>query len=164
MIRRLALTAGCIALSTIALSGKAHAQTVDINFTGTVPPSCSTSSVTAGVMKVPTGNLPVLTSTAADAAGASNGSFKLTCTGAAQVSIGIPTPQNAASGNVGNYGSRIEGVTSNYAVKGGAAQTGTIAAPISNRTVEVNTFVNNGGTPLPVGTYAYKATVTITPQ
>jgi hypothetical protein len=162
MIRRLALTAGCLVLSTVAFSAKAGAQTVDLDIAGTAGPTCSITSPTAGVMKVSTSpaNPAVMTTNPAQATGASTAKFTLSCSGAADATVGIPVGQNAASTSVGNYGATLSNISPGYAVKGGSAQTANIAAPITNKIIEVDAFINNGSTALS-GSYAYKVNVNV---
>ncbi|MBD2503623.1 hypothetical protein [Anabaena azotica] len=176
MIRRLAFVAGCLAISSVIFTDKVNAQlqvggtvnvnvqtvgTVNIDVTGTVAPTCSTSNITAGVLRV--ANPARLTTNSSQATGASNGSFTLTCNSGAQLSLGIPIPQNDLSTNVADYGAKIVGVTSNFAKKGGSAETATLGFPFpNNRLLEVEVYVDNGSNSLPTGTYTYRVPVNIT--
>jgi hypothetical protein len=161
MIRRLALTVGCIALSAVAFSGKAQAELIQVDISGTVSPTCKVDTIIAGVMKLNPTDSSVLSTDPAGALGASRGKFTLSCTGDADLTVGIPVPQDPISGSVANYGAALVNTNnSNYAVLGGSPELSTVKAP--NATVmEVDAFVNNAGTALAPGTYSYKVPVDI---
>jgi type 1 fimbria pilin len=49
-IRRLALVAGVATLSAVAFSPKAQAQTTNVDFTGSIPATCTINSTTNGTL------------------------------------------------------------------------------------------------------------------
>jgi hypothetical protein len=161
MIRRLALTVGCIALSAVAFSGKAQAELIQVDMSGTVSPTCSANAITAGVMKLnPTARFS-LSSNPASALGASYGKFTLTCSGDADLTVGIPVGQDQFSIDADAYGATLVGLTNGYAQKNGAPVLGTVTKP-NALVVEVDAFVSNTNlSPLAAGTYSYKVPVNI---
>ncbi|MBD2020848.1 hypothetical protein H6F43_11720 [Leptolyngbya sp. FACHB-36] len=168
MIRRIALVSGCVALSALAFGGKAHAQSVDVDFNGVVTPTCMAANVVNGVTKVPTLptlNLPVLSSDPADDPGASFGRFDLSCNGDADITINPPTvlPSSVATASTANYGASLKDGTIDIAtaVKGGAPGTATVVGPLVNKTFDVHQWVNNGAVPLPSGNYDYRVNLNI---
>ena len=50
LIRRLALVAGVATLSAVAFSPKAQAQTTNVDFTGSIPATCTINSTTNGTL------------------------------------------------------------------------------------------------------------------
>ncbi len=168
MIRRIALISGCVALSALALGGKASAQSVDVDFNGVVAPSCVSSNVVNGVLKLATNpaNFAVLSSDPIEATGASVGKFDLNCNGGAAITINIPTvlAGSAPAASTANYGAALRDGATNltaFAVVGGAPQTANVVAPITNKTYGVHLFVQNNGIPLPAGNYNYRVNLNI---
>lgn len=168
---RIALVSTCAVLGSLAFgAGNAHAQSVDIDFDGTVGPTCAITAPVKGVLKIATtpANPAVLSSLQSEAVGASNGSFTMTCTGGANMTLAIPTVRagSVATATSANYGAALyDGATAlTSSVKNGAVGTRVVAAPITNKVFGVSQFVNNGATALPNGPYLYRVNVAVVAQ
>ena len=167
---RVIALASCVALGSIALGGKAQAQSVDVVFNGVVGPVCSVAKVTPGVLRVATApaNLSVLTSTVAQSAGASSGSFELTCSAGANILLNVPTvlATSVAAASTANYGGNLNDGSTLLAGanKGGPNMGISVVGPVTNKVYTVNHFVNNGAAPLPNGKYDYKVNLFVTAQ
>lgn len=153
-----------ILASTIAFSGvfsvamNANAQSVDVNFTGTVPSACSVTKVSDGVLKLVGAN-DTLRSNQFDPA-ADRGAVKVTCVGSGMVTIGslVPTSQNAI--NLGSTNS--VNLLDEY--NGNMGSNTTVYSNGMQKTFYIDATVNNNARPIPSGTYSYKTTVNVTPQ
>lgn len=160
MIRRLALTVGCIALSAVVFSGKAHAapvtsttpQNVDINYTGTIGKSCTTNTIVEGVMGIADGDDTLLTTDSAlsTVTGVQHGSFDVACNTGVTITIGTvastgTTPTAAPAPTASFIGTPDE------------------TAAFTNKTVQVQLVVDGTAT-LPSGDYSYTVPVTVAPN
>jgi hypothetical protein len=168
---RIALASTCALLGGLTFSaGNAHAQSVDVDFDGTVTPNCAITAPVKGVTKIATTppNPALLSSDPAQAAGATKGSFTLTCNGGASMVLAIPTVRagSVAAAGTANYGAELQDGATLLATstKGGTAGTKVVAGPIVNKVYNVHQWVNNGATPLPNGNYLYRVNVAVTAQ
>jgi hypothetical protein len=161
MIRRLALTVGCIALSAVAFSGKAQAapvtsvspQNVDITYTGSVGKSCTTDKMIPGVMGIADNDDTLLTTdptVSTSVTGVKHGSLEVACNTGVAITIGTVTPT---------------GTTPVAAPAPTASFVGTYdkTAAFQAQVVEVKLVVDDTAT-LPSGNYSYTVPVTVTPQ
>jgi hypothetical protein len=168
---RIALVSTCAVLGGLTFgAGNAHAQSVDIDFDGNVTPNCAITAPVKGVLKVSTtpANPAILISNPAEAAGASRGSFTMTCNGGASMVLAVPTVRagSLAAAGTANYGAILmDGATIlATSTKGGAAGTKVVTGPIVNKVYNLDQWVNNGATPLPSGAYLYRVNVAVTAQ
>lgn len=168
---RIALASTCAVLGGLTFSaGNAHAQSVDIDFDGNVAPNCAITSPVKGVTKVATTppNPAILSSNPTEAAGASRGSFTMTCNGGASMALGVPTVRagSVATAGTANYGATLlDGATVlTTSMKGGAPGTKVVTGPIVAKVYTLDQWVNNAGTPLPNGAYLYRVNVAVTAQ
>jgi hypothetical protein len=168
---RIALASTCAVLGGLTFSaGNAHAQSVDIDFDGNVAPNCAITAPVKGVLKIATTppNPAVLSSDPAQSAGASRGSFTLTCNGGASMAIAASTIRatSVAAAGTANYGAAIMDGSTTLAtsIKGGGPGTKVVAGPIVNKLYSVDQWVNNAGVPLPNGPYLYRVNITVTAQ
>jgi hypothetical protein len=183
MIRRLALTVGCIALSAVAFSGKAQAQvapaaTQDINFNGTIGSVCLFTNAVDGALAQ--GNL---TDEWVEGAGgipgagtaASAGTVTLRCTGGGQLATSVPVGTAPAGFTPSVLQSIVyDGTSYTSANTGGNFDTGLWNQSTTPLTVPVNTPVdlavgmvagtNATVNSVPAGTYSYTVTLTATPN
>jgi hypothetical protein len=183
MIRRLALTVGCIALSAVAFSSKAHAQaapaTQDINFNGTIGSVCLFTNPVDGTLAQnnPTdewvegaGGIP------GAGTAASAGSVTLRCTGGGQLATGVPVGTTVPAGFTPSVEQSLVYDGTNYtsASTGANFDAGLWNQPTTPLAIPVNTPVNltvgmvagtNGSVnSVPAGTYSYTVTLTATPN
>jgi hypothetical protein len=168
---RIALVSTCAVLGSLAFgAGNAHAQSVDIDFDGTVGPTCAITAPVNGVTKIATTppNPSVLSSNPSEAVGASNGTFTMTCTGGANMTLAVPTVRagSVAAATSANYGAELKDGATVLAtsVKGGSVGTRLVAGPIANKVFNVHQYVNNGGAALPNGPYLYRVNVAVVAQ
>jgi hypothetical protein len=171
---RLIALASCVALGSIALSGKAQAQSVDVNFSGTVTNTCTYGTVTAGVLKPVTGFQAV----SSTATGGSSGAVTVTCTGPV-ATLAVATPVLVGTAVTAftptAFQSAVKlGTTTRTAITGtGTVLTGPwavanaaslpLAAGANALTVDMLVGKNTAGT-LPGGSYTYKVVLTATPN
>lgn len=178
-LRRLALVGGVAALSAVAFSPKAQAQTAEVDFNGTIPTTCTFTGTTSGSLA---------SSPSKDWVEASNGSVSgfnlgtagatsLTCNASASVSISAPVkvsaPDNFSDADrqallYDPAGNSV--ITSNFIGDSNLwpsypTTPGTIN---SSTTYNFKIAMNAGdigadGNVVP-GTYSYKVTVTATPN
>ncbi|MBD2020847.1 hypothetical protein H6F43_11715 [Leptolyngbya sp. FACHB-36] len=136
------------------------------------PSSCSISSITPGQLAiVRNGKHDTLSSRPDESMGAQLAIVTLTCTGGLDVSINPPvtlpgTPSTTVQGL-----QLWEGVPGSGGVllaEKDSAGNGTgvvsLSAPISSRSLSLQLFAASPGKLLPVGTYTYRAVLTITPR
>jgi hypothetical protein len=164
---RIALVSTCAVLGSLAFgASNAHAQSVDIDFDGTVGPTCAITAPVNGVLKIAT--TARLDSDPASAPGASRGTFTMNCTAGANMTI---TPPTVRSGSVSTASTAFyatglfNGIT--YiasANKGGATGTALVTGPITNKVFGVDMYVDNGAAPLPNGPYLYRVNISVIPQ
>ena len=138
------------------MGGKAQAQSVNVVFNGVVGPVCSVAKVTPGVLKIATSpaSPAVLTSNATQSAGASSGSFELTCSAGANITLNAPTvlATSVAAASTANYGGNLNDGSTLLAGanKGGPNMGISVVGPVTNKVYTVNHFVSNTTpTPLP---------------
>jgi hypothetical protein len=172
--RRVALAAG-IALSAVAFSPKAQAQTADVDFTGAVPATCTVNSVTPGVLELVASH-----SLLADNADGTFGTINVTCNAGTTFQVTSIT-DNGTSASVFNTVDRIIALvqnTSTTIASGEISPNGSTtitlplntpsslqASPINNAVYRVHLNVrNNNSVPLPVANYGVRVTVGLTPQ
>jgi len=175
-LRRLALVCGIAALSAVAFSPKAQAQTANVDFTGQVPATCTINSVTPGVL-----NYGGTTALGADNSQGTRGLINVTCNAGTTFAIaniannGTPAAiHNLVDGANAEVNDSFNGTTpargsiaftSNYTATlplstPGALQTG----PITNKDYGVHLSVFRASGNLPVGNYQYRVSVVLAPQ
>ena len=153
-----ALVAGLLAISGTSF---AASTTVTTTFTGTIPSSCSVAPGTAGVLTIGTGGRTM------DTGVTGRGTFTLTCTGTANMTIGLPVPAAGSilltspslSSGSGLYAATAPGTL--LTTPGAAAATSQ-----SSGVYKVDMGYSNGpnGPQLPTGDYSSSVTTTITPN
>jgi hypothetical protein len=156
-----ALVAGLLAISGASF---ATATTVTTTFTGTIPSSCSVAPGTAGVLVLsPNGSSVGTTNT-----GGVRGTFVLTCTGTANMTIALPIPAAGSIALTNNpnvsYGSILYAATAPdvaIANSGGPAAT---SKPSGTYQVEIGYGYGNTGTQMASGDYASSVVTTVTPN
>jgi hypothetical protein len=168
---RIALVSICAVLGGLALGvGNAHAQSVDIDFDGTVGPTCAITAPVNGVLKIQTtpADATRLSSDPTRSTGASRGSFTMNCTAGANILMTIPTVRagSATAATIANYAVGLfDGTTLiASAIKGGTIGSTAITGPINNKVFSLDMGVSNGATPLPNGPYLYRVNIAVTPQ
>ena len=165
MIRRLALVSVLVVTGALTFTEKANAQSVDIDFNGEVPNSCTINKISDGVLSPIDRNVID--------ANNSRGQFLVNCLGSATVTISNPV---GTTPTATNYAALLG--TETLAELWDAPTGGTFLADsqgmfggtshdaVSNGTdvpLYVNIFTRNFSTPLPVGTYGFRTTVTVNP-
>ncbi len=177
--RRLAVVSGLAVLSAVAFAPKAGAQTVDINFSGTVTGTCAFSGTTAGALGQNSpnswvegaGGIPGM-STAFSAA-----TTTVNCTSGGTVSVSAPVKVAAPAAFVDTVKQALvyDATANAYTSAGGPFDsvlwnqtTAPLAIPANtNRTLRVGVVAgvrNFGVGAPPAGTYNYKVTLTATPN
>ncbi len=165
MIRRLSIISGLVVLSAFALTGKANAQSVDVNFSGIVPNTCTITKVSNGTLSLVNPNLLD--------ANANRGQVLVNCAGSGAVTISNPVATSTVAANyaglsgtqtVAELWSSATGGTYLADSQGMFGNTSyTAASNNQNVPLYVNVFSRNSAIPLPTGTYAFKTTVTVNP-
>ena len=178
-LRRLALVTGVAALSAVAFSPKAQAQTTNVDFSGTVPATCAINSTTTGTL-----NYFNTKTLLADSMNGTRGTINVTCNNGTTFTItGITNNGSVITG--GTYAANIDAITatisdgntfwfesavspnSSVSIPSTAvinvpspAQTG----PITGKNYNVGLVVTNTTNPLKLGTYNVRVAVSLTPQ
>lgn len=173
-MRRLALVAG-IALSAVAFSPKAQAQTANVNFAGTISPTCSVNGTpTNGTLALEdTSNLATNTP----------GIINVTCSGSTTFTI-TAISDNGTTLSSGDYSDAIDSInatirdvsTEDIVAQGGVSPSNLVSitypinvpgdaqtGPITGKNYEVSLLVSREGQ-LPIGTYGIRVSVSLTPQ
>ncbi|BAZ27869.1 hypothetical protein NIES4074_02970 [Cylindrospermum sp. NIES-4074] len=174
MICRSLLTAAFMLVGTAAVGESALAQSVDVNFTGTVQGSCSFGAVTNGNLAAEGSGSTGVVILSSKSSGGSAGQVTVNCNQPAGLQVSIPIQTGGPSGNQagayvssGAYSIR-SGVYSSTGFDAGPSPspvTGPLPiSPGASRTVTVQMSVTPapGNTNLQPGNYAYKVTLTIT--
>ncbi|MTJ12173.1 hypothetical protein FJR11_06100 [Anabaena sp. UHCC 0187] len=188
-LRRLALVAGVAALSAIAFSPKAQAQTANVDFSGSIGPACIINSVTNGTL-VPVGTQIL----AANSAFGTPGNINVTCTNGTTFTITGIT-DNGSSLTTGTYATGISLIAAQI-LDVGAGGTDPLgnpmdltvaiaqvspdgnngigfpvgvagplqAAAITNKNYPVNLNLTKNGVNLSSGFYKVRVGVALTPQ
>ncbi len=167
MIRRFALISSLITLGAIAITPKAYAQEVNIDYNGKIEPSCTVANITNGKLALWDEDDSIMDANPLEATGAQPGSFELNCNGGAEISFGTPVAQNGSPSIGANRTELYDGDpltegTLLADVYDNGTNLANLTGPISNKTLYVTTAINNGGTPIPVGDYNYRVTLNIT--
>lgn len=169
MIRHL-LSCALVIASTAAVAPKAFAQSVDVNFSGTVQGKCNFGTPTGGVLAAEGGygnygqGAYKISSLVP---GGSPGKVTVSCNESANLTISSPIQTGGPFG--GSAGAIVEspfgstGSGANVGYYGGP--TGPLSLSPGVTPLNVHMGVESGpNTPyLPPGNYAYKVTLTITP-
>ncbi|MTJ10168.1 hypothetical protein [Anabaena sp. UHCC 0204] len=182
-LRRLALVAG-IALSAVAFSPKAQAQTADIDFNGTVPSNCTINFGTGGTLAAsPT--VPERAILSEDIAGVP-GNINVTCGGGVVFTVASVT-DTGTSLTSGSYATNVDGVfakvvdtaTNTNVAYGEVSPSGRAAllnnppgvpgplqaGPIVNKNYGVwLSLFNIAGRTLSPGNYSVRVSVSLAPQ
>ena len=167
MLKRLAL-ASTLLVAFTAFAGKAQAQDVDVEFTGTItaPNTCTLTFGRNGTLAVTDldNDFNDISAGSLSASGAETGQVILNCTTSAlvipSVPVGIdPLPNQA---NIG-----IATITFNEDGASPFANSQGTSASVNSNGSDINLYVNmrvQNSEPVPEGTYAYTVTVTATPN
>ncbi len=171
-------TSGFAIAGSLAITGQAQAQSVDVNFTGNVGSTCAFGVPTTGGLAVANANIlgvsalggyPTVTNTGTVA------TVTLSCGNGGLVTVSAPQKLTAPAG----FTPEINGAVQSFASANGnetsaninAPFTGTPTAPIAvnpgTQTVIVGMiagYANANGQLPPAGNYSYKVTLTATPQ
>ncbi|MBR8838202.1 MAG: hypothetical protein DSM106950_30415 [Stigonema ocellatum SAG 48.90 = DSM 106950] len=168
MIRRSLLTAALILVGSAVVGESAFAQSVDINFTGTVQGRCSFNTPTGGTLAADGGSGPVSTYMISSLApGGAPGQVTVTCNQPANLLVSNPIQTGGPSG--GMSGARVDspaGQTSSGSSIGSLSggSSGPLFLPPGATPLAVQMGVQSGPNgPLQPGNYNYKVTLTITP-
>ncbi len=171
---RLIALASCVALGSIALDGKAQAQSVDVPFSGTVINTCTFGAVTSGTLTL----VPGFQAVSSTAAGGSQGSATVTCSGpVATITVATPVLSGAAvpafAPNAFQSAVKL-GPLTRTAISGATPFTSApwavpnsaplpLFAGVNVLAVDMLVGTNTAGT-LPGGTYNYKVVLTASPN
>lgn len=171
MIRRSLLTAAFILVGTAAVSESAFAQSVDVNFTGTVQGICGFGAVTNGNLATngPSGISVYELSSAIP--GGSAGQVTVNCNQYANLQISAPIQTGGPGGNQAgavvssSYGASVSSGVPIPSLPYGGGGYGSLplnsgATPLS---VNLGVVPTPGNPYLQPGNYAYKVTLTVTP-
>jgi spore coat protein U-like protein len=154
-----------LVVGLLAISGASFAasSTVTTTFTGTVLGSCSVTQSTAGVLALRTTDGKVI---GTETLGGVNGTFVLTCTGTANMSIAAPVPNAGSIALV--YPQPAVAASYLYSANGtwlaGGGGTATSQPSGTYQVGLVYSVGARGANPLPVGDYSSSVTTTITPN
>ncbi len=172
MIRKSILAFAVIAAGTLSFAGQSSAtpSTGDVYFNAAVPGECIFSSPVNGTAKKYSDTL--LTSDPNDGQGGVSGAINLACTGSAVLTVADPVqfsgPTSTDGGNAafvytsaGNVVSPF-GATLGFGV--GTATSVQLPANFSQQAMRVDTWNKTNGAQLVAGNYAYKVTLTATPN
>jgi hypothetical protein len=176
--RRLAVVSGLAVLSAVAFAPKAGAQTVDINFSGTVTGTCAFSGTTNGSLGQYMPTAPFVEATNGTPIGntGTTGTTTVNCTTGGQVTVAAPVKVAAPTGFTDTTKHAVV-----YDVATNVNTSATVGTPIwingistspltipanTNRTLRVGMLVGVPGSTggVPAGTYNYKVTLTATPN
>jgi hypothetical protein len=172
-LRRVALVAG-IALSAVAFSPKAQAQTADVDFTGNVPATCTVNSVTPGTLALVSqsgGTNNVLRTNVG-----SEGKINVSCNAGTTFTINSITnngTDSAIFSNIVSNQTTQQGLFVSIANPSGNAIANSVSTntspvqpgPIVNQDYDVYlTLINPGNASLPVGNYGFRVNVSLAPQ
>ena len=177
--RRLAVVSGLAVLSAVAFAPKAGAQTVDIDFSGTVTGNCAFTGTTAGAIGQQNNNpwvegaggLPGMDATYSAATTTVN------CISGGTVSVSEPVQVAAPAGFVDTVKQALvyDATANAYTSAGGPFDGGGWNKPTTPLTIPANTNRdlkvglvigenNLGAGAPPAGTYNYRVTLTATPN
>lgn len=174
--RRLAVVSGLAVLSAVAFAPKAGAQTVDINFNGTIPGTCAFTSTTPGTLAqyTPTSSFVEASNSTGVGTVGTAGTTIVNCTSPGQITVGLPVKIAAPSTftDTTKHAVVYDSVANaNTSTSAGTAvwTTGLLTTPLAipantSRTLRVGMLVGVPGNTagVPTGTYNYKVTVTAT--
>jgi type 1 fimbria pilin len=165
-LRRLALVGGIAALSAVAFSPKAQAQTTNVDFTGSIPATCTINSTTPGTLAL---NAPYQFVAFAVSGPGTPGRINVSCSAGTTFTINSIANNGTPAAIFSNLSSNAaisdpSGVLiANYAT--GTTTSPLQAGPIANKTYEVGVqLTNNGNTALPVGNYGLRVNISLAPQ
>jgi hypothetical protein len=166
MIRRLALVSSLVVIAAVASTAKAQAESVDVQFNGTIPNSCT-------ITKISDGNLYMVNNYVMDANDGGRAQVNVNCKSNGQVTIGDPVPTTPDASSYDSLsGTETVAELWNSSTGGGylADSQGMFGSSsytaVSNSTdvpLYINVFTRNGSVPLSVGTYGFQTTVTVNP-
>lgn len=182
--RRLALVSGMAVLSAVAFTPKAQAQSTTVDFTGSIPATCTINSTTAGTLAL--NNLRELKATVSPLVG-TPGNINVTCNGGTTFTItsiannGSSLPSSSYAAAIDNTTANIiDGTTlvlrgdvspNNNAATDAGAKPINVASPvqpgpITNKDYKVELYIANYATNpvLPPGSYNVQVGITLTPQ
>ena len=172
MIRKSILALAVIAAGTLSFVGQSSAApaTGDVYFNAAVPGECNFSNSVNGTATKYDSTL--LTSDPNDGQGGISGAIDLACSGSAVLTVANPVqlagPTSTAGGDAafvytsaGNVVSPF-GATLGFGV--GTATSVSLPANFSQQGIRVDTWNRTNGAQLVAGNYAYKVTLTATPN
>jgi len=145
-----------------AFIGKANAQSVPVDFNGTVPNTCQISKLTDGALTV----------VAANDISSTPGTVSISCTGSGAIGVSATSytaPSNAVvtetSGWVTGEGlGSVQRNTSTTGFFGNGVTTSPVAFNGGTKTYNVYGRIYNLNGALPIGNYSFRTTVNITAQ
>ena len=153
---------------------KAHAQTADIDFTATVGNTCTINKLQDGVMGVADtlGSDQTLSSKPDESSQGQLGQVEVNCNTSGVISVSQLTPTgtdaNALSNAAGYSANAFVSTDSsdfdgNQIAQADNNTTGVVTTNGSAQTLFVHALASSD-TSIPVGSYAFQTTVTVTPQ
>jgi hypothetical protein len=152
-------------VGTTAFVGKANAQSVPVDFNGTIPNACQINKLTDGALTVVAPK---------DIRATTAGTVTISCTGTGAISVSATSytaPTNAGvtdtSGWVEGDGlsdGSVQRNVSSSGLFGTSATSAAIAFNGASKTYSVYGRIYNNNAALPVGTYTFRTTVNITAQ
>lgn len=160
LISRFLLASAIVTAGALAYAPKTFAQAI-VPFGGTVPGACTFGTPIAGTLSVNGAN------TTFNSAGGTAGSVSLSCTQAAQLTVGAPTYQTGPGFTfaAGDSAESTVTVTSGQVDNGTSTDDdGTPLALVvgANKSLAVNMSAANNGT-LSAGVYSFNVLLTVTP-
>jgi hypothetical protein len=179
-LRRLALVTGIAALSAVAFSPKAQAQTANVDFNGSVGPTCTINSVTNGTLVQGSGSQAV--AMIANGTIGTPGNINVTCLNGTTFAITGITDNGSILTN-GTYANSISAVytqindgatvvargsVSPNSTNGNLFVLGTAGSfqpsPITNKNYPVLMELSTNAPNLSSGLYKVRVSVALTPQ
>lgn len=175
---RNSLIASVVAVAgATAFAGQANAQSVDVNFNGTVGNTCEITKLKDGKLGITdlrqSGEF--LTSSPTESSKGELGEIEVNCIGSGEISVTAPTPISAdaqALVNTGiEYNPNVYILNSDSTLVTSAGRgfqspikgPETLALNGTPQKLDVYMFIGTNN-PTPAGNYQYSTTVTITPQ
>ncbi|AFY55758.1 hypothetical protein Riv7116_3294 [Rivularia sp. PCC 7116] len=168
------LIASVVAVAGAAgFAGEANAQSVDVDFSGTVTSSCEITKVSDGNLGLSNNNNTSLRSKPSEASDGKAGEISVTCAGSGDMSVTEPVAVSQDAQNfadLSDFGASSQ-LYLNAQGSGGvlASQDPTFGSKTvtsNGQPVSVYAFIAVGSStqPVPEGDYTFRTTVTVAPQ